>query len=265
MAESMTKQELIAQLATMARTSHEQARVLVEGLVRIALREAQNGFELPGLCQLEISECRSPMDKADGFGIQTPAHRELRITPTQDAINTVNRMPQIGGGADPAAFKGAVNDLEAQLAVTVPPEPVEPLLPEIVQDEIPPAPEDLEEHAFITFCCANCGQEIEASTDMVDMEAQCPGCGSPIRVPSIEALTHIAQLASIEQVPDVVEPVVEEEPVVMPSEPELPVAEMEEEAEEEECEKGSTMRIEMPSSFDIPRPIRRTIVIKRRS
>ncbi|NCC52532.1 MAG: hypothetical protein EOM20_15120 [Spartobacteria bacterium] len=278
MADSMSKQELIGQLAVMARTSSEQARVMLEGLVRLALRGAKNGFEIPGLCRLEISECRSPMDRNDGYGIQKPAHRELRLIPTQEAINFINKMPNMGAVEGGVPFKGAVNDLAAQLGAMAQPEEEEQEVvePQIAEEDAYASEEDMEEHVYITFCCANCGQEIEASTDMANMEAQCPGCGSPIRVPSLEAMTHIAQLASMEQMPRqqpqeqasqepqaLTPEVVEEPPTSEVTPPREEPVQMED--DEEEYHKGSTMRIEMPSSFDIPKPIKRTIVIKRRS
>lgn len=40
------------------------------------------------------------------------------------------------------------------------------------------------EDDFISFKCGNCHEEIEASKDMVGVEAACPGCGARIVVPS---------------------------------------------------------------------------------
>ena len=39
---------------------------------------------------------------------------------------------------------------------------------------------------FITFMCGACKQEIEATRDMAGIEAECPGCGARIVVPSPE-------------------------------------------------------------------------------
>ncbi|MBR1870615.1 MAG: hypothetical protein IJ802_02200 [Kiritimatiellae bacterium] len=40
------------------------------------------------------------------------------------------------------------------------------------------------EEGFVSFRCGNCREEIEASLDMVGVEAACPGCGARIIVPS---------------------------------------------------------------------------------
>ncbi len=62
----------------------------------------------------------------------------------------------------------------------------------VVPAAAPPAaegtpPSTVSPGQFITFICDACDQEIEAPLDMVGMKAECPACGSPLKVPKKDA------------------------------------------------------------------------------
>lgn len=40
---------------------------------------------------------------------------------------------------------------------------------------------------FVLFVCRSCGQEIEAPTDMIGMDVECPTCGTGLTVPLLES------------------------------------------------------------------------------
>jgi DNA-directed RNA polymerase subunit RPC12/RpoP len=308
---AISREDLIAQLAMKARVSKAQARVVLDGLVELALREAPNGFDIPGLCHIEVKECRSPMDRAmaPGQSPHSPAHRELLFRPLPEAQQALAHMTTAGPApstqmpsyqmpassppepepeSPPGAESGYVDEEAVVPEVVEEPEPEpedEPADVEDVQEEAVEEAAEMEpeEPIFITFDCPNCGQEIEASTDLADMNARCPSCKEPIHIPSMETIMHMVRMAGLQEE-------TEDGTVGMPVADDAELAEaeaIEEEAgadeteagdeaggeeeppqaggdEEEDYEKGSTMRIEMPSSFDIPKPIHRTIVIKRR-
>ncbi len=41
----------------------------------------------------------------------------------------------------------------------------------------------MNEDGFTSFQCPSCNTEIEASLDMIGLEAECPACGTKITVP----------------------------------------------------------------------------------
>jgi len=202
MGQSKTREELVAELAARAGISKEQCRAVLDGLARTALNEAENGFTIPGLCRLSVQEHAPHTDESNGPG----PRRVLRIEPLPEANEAVDRAPQ--------------------------------------RQEPPPAPPPQApspEPIFITFRCSQCGAEIEASTDMAQTIATCPGCTARITVPSTSSVTAFAQ---IEDIPE-------------SSSPDQPDG-------GEDWKKGSTIRIELPKSYKIPRAVRRTVYIKRR-
>jgi DNA-binding protein HU-beta len=207
-----TKQEIIRFLATSANTTQDQARAMLESLVRLAYREARNGFVIPGLCKIELvdREARMGRNPQTGEAIEIPARKVLKIRPVSKAKEMVMRVPQ---------------------AVEEEPEP--------------PAPTrkqgGIREPIYVTFSCTACGAEIEASTDMAGTQAQCPGCGAAIRVPTADAITELAGLENTE---------------TMQSAPPVDG--------DEDWQKGSTIRIELPDGELPVQPIKRTVYIKRR-
>jgi DNA-directed RNA polymerase subunit RPC12/RpoP len=208
---------------------------MLESLVRLSYREAHNGFTIPGLCKIELvdREARVARHPQTGEMIEIPARKVLRIRPVQKAKEMVARVP-----VDPS------EDAHPEGAAPVPDSQAEP-----VQEPI-----------LITFKCTACGTEIEASTDMAGVQSACPGCGSPIQVPTADA---IHALAGLEQMP-------QEQPQA--AEPEPPTAEEQAvpakpvEAGEEQWQKGSTIRIELPKNMEsYTQPVKRTVYIKRKN
>ncbi len=57
---------------------------------------------------------------------------------------------------------------------------------------------DAKDIGFVSFTCAHCHTEIEASSDMVGQEAECPACGMKFTVPDgtskvDDAVRHTAE------------------------------------------------------------------------
>jgi DNA-directed RNA polymerase subunit RPC12/RpoP len=100
---------------------------------------------------------------------------------------------------------------------------------------------EVQQPIFMTFKCTACGAEIEASTDMAGAQSQCPGCSAPIRVPTADAISELAGL---------------ENPETMGAAPPVDG--------DEEWQKGSTIRIELPDGEVPVAPVKRTVYIKRR-
>ncbi|MBN1671415.1 MAG: HU family DNA-binding protein [Kiritimatiellae bacterium] len=218
MSGSISKRVLIAELARMGRIGKRQAEAVLEGLVAMALREARRGFTIPGLCKLTVTRykarrCRNPRT---GAMMEIPERDILRIRPLKKARDGVAR----GIAPTAAALSAEEAEAEARLA-----EPI-----------------------YITFRCTSCGQEIEASTDMAESDAACPGCGAVIRVPSTSSISELVQIEDLKETALIEQ----EEPAAQKPEP------------DERWKKGATIRIEVPKSFRGPRAVKRTIYIKRR-
>jgi len=92
----------------------------------------------------------------------------------------------------------------------------------------------------INFDCPKCGQNLDAPPDLAGLFIECPSCNAIIKVPaSAGAVTPEAAAAAARR------------NELRPAPPK-PVE-----------EKGSTMRIELPTEFTLPPPPQRKIIIKR--
>ncbi|MBN1268688.1 MAG: HU family DNA-binding protein [Kiritimatiellae bacterium] len=218
---AMTRQDIINYIALHTGTSRKQAALMLETLVRLAHREARNGFVIPGLCRVDVVQrkARRGRNPKTGAVIEIPAREVLRIRPLKKARESVERMPRIGA------------------APVEEPAPPPPAPPSAAEPEVPPEP------MYVTFKCTSCRQEIEASTDMAGMATQCPGCGAPIKVPSAAALSEFARIEEVKE----------------------PAPAAPQGGGEEDYQKGSTIRIEVPDSYKMPGPVKRTVIIKRRT
>ena len=88
-----TKTEIIAELAETAGVERKQAADMLDALVRMAIREASEGFAIPGLGKLVKVErkARTGRNPATGATIQIPAKTVLKFKiakAAKDAILT---------------------------------------------------------------------------------------------------------------------------------------------------------------------------------
>ena len=76
-----SKSEIIAELAEAAGVEKKQAAEMLETLVKMAFREASNGFTIPGLGKLVKAEraARTGRNPATGETIQIPAKTVLKF------------------------------------------------------------------------------------------------------------------------------------------------------------------------------------------
>ena len=88
-----TKSEIIAELAETAGVEKSQAATMLEALVAMAIREATDGFTIPGLGKLDKVEraARTGRNPATGESIQIAAKTVLKFKlakAAKDAIMT---------------------------------------------------------------------------------------------------------------------------------------------------------------------------------
>ncbi len=88
-----TKSEIIAELAETAGVEKTQAATILEALVAMAIREATDGFTIPGLGKLVKAEraARTGRNPATGESIQIAAKTVLKFKlakAAKDAIMT---------------------------------------------------------------------------------------------------------------------------------------------------------------------------------
>ena len=76
-----TKTEIIAELAETAGVEKKQAAEMLDALVKMAIREAADGFAIPGLGKLLKVErkARTGRNPATGAAIQIPAKTVLKF------------------------------------------------------------------------------------------------------------------------------------------------------------------------------------------
>lgn len=79
----------------------------------------------------------------------------------------------------PPATPPAVAPDAAAIGVTTPIAPASAATPPPVNTTTSPASEG----EFLSFCCKDCGQEIEAPVDMAGNPSECPTCGASLIVP----------------------------------------------------------------------------------
>ena len=88
---AMTKAQLVAELAGAAEVSKKQATSLLEGLTKVAYREAKNGFTLPGLGKLVLVDRKARMGRnpKTGEAIQIPAKRVVKFRVAKAAKESI--------------------------------------------------------------------------------------------------------------------------------------------------------------------------------
>jgi DNA-binding protein HU-beta len=81
MAKAMTKSQIVAGVAEAAGISKKQAVAALEGLVKLAYKNAKNGFTVPGLGKLVLVNRKARMGRnpATGAEIKIPAKRVVKF------------------------------------------------------------------------------------------------------------------------------------------------------------------------------------------
>lgn len=86
-----TKSEIIAELAATVGVEKKQAEAMLETLVAMAVREASEGFTIPGLGKLVKVEraARTGRNPATGATIQIPAKTVLKFKVSKAAKDAI--------------------------------------------------------------------------------------------------------------------------------------------------------------------------------
>jgi len=81
MGKKMTKSQIMAALAEKCGMKKKEAVAFVDELVKLAYKEAKNGFTIPGLGKLIIVDRKARLGRnpATGETIQIPAKRVLKF------------------------------------------------------------------------------------------------------------------------------------------------------------------------------------------
>lgn len=108
---------------------------------------------------------------------------EPASVPQEDTIDF--ECPHCGATVSaPSDMRGAMAECPmCRGNVLVPVEEEPNPSPESHKGSKPPAMPSAAISGFVTFYCDDCGQEIEAPTEMVGLNADCPACGSRLEVP----------------------------------------------------------------------------------
>jgi nucleoid DNA-binding protein/DNA-directed RNA polymerase subunit RPC12/RpoP len=175
MSTTYLKSDLIAELAQTAGISKHKAEIVLNQLTQIAYREARTGFNVPGICKLDVvrRKARHARIPSTGQRIIIGEHDALRSRPLKKAKHAVAPMMP---GLVQFVVEGAALDASAPAAPAVPAAPAAAA----VSDGQPNNPEGL-----VSFRCSACGQEIEAPFDMAGTASECPACGGQFEVPYI--------------------------------------------------------------------------------
>lgn len=168
MSKSLSKKELISEIAEQTGLKKKEAEEMLNSLRDIAYREARNGFTIPGICKLKVarkkaSKCRNP---ATGQMMLIDEHDILKTTPLKKA-------------------KDAVAPKDDDIVHIIEDEKAEPEAGYVDKDEDTEKAKDQEpgiSEASLLFYCSVCGQELEAPASMRGMEAECPTCQNNIIV-----------------------------------------------------------------------------------
>jgi len=158
-----TKSMLVRELSFSTGITQKSARFVLEALCYIAYREASDqGFTIPGICRLDVirRKERKMRNPQTGENILIAEHDALRVRALKKARN----------------------------AITPPPKDLITILPpaEAAESNTPAAAPQIHEDysKAVSFCCTKCGQEIEAPFSAVGLQAECPACNAPIKIPA---------------------------------------------------------------------------------
>ena len=167
MSKSMTKKELIDELADFSEMRKKDVAGVLDRLAEIAFREAKNGFSIPNLCKFKVvrkkeSKCRNP---ATGELMLIGAHDALKVIPLKKAKDAIApRRDDLVEIIDeePTAKTGTASSATAAVPTD-----------ELVSGEI-------------VFSCDACGAPISASESLVGQKGKCPYCEADLTIPTRE-------------------------------------------------------------------------------
>ena len=202
MTKTYTKSRLFKELAYKVGVKKVLSQKIFDALVEIIYREAANGgFVLPGVCKFDVVErkARRIRNPRTGEVLVLPAHKTLRATLSSIAKRKVAPRPQTLTLEEYERTQKSAEDVAA--AVVAAAAPTEAAAPEASVESKPSSAPVAEEAApvaaesvpaekpavsaagAVSFRCPGCGQEIEAPSEAIGMEAECPMCGRIVVVP----------------------------------------------------------------------------------
>jgi DNA-binding protein HU-beta len=183
MSRSITKAQVVGELAEKAGIPKVRAAAVLQALSELVYREAANGIIVPGLCKFEVVDrkprrCRDPRS---GAKLIIGAHKGVRVRPVKRAKDRIAPLPP--GIVRPADEPPpAEQERERPPATPAEKPPAEPFVQPVAQ----PAERPVEALQTVLFSCRKCGSEVEALPDMEGRNMACPWCGVVVVVPAIQ-------------------------------------------------------------------------------
>lgn len=160
---SMTKSQLIAELAAQASMSKAAIGRILDGLAAVAYREARNGFVIPGICKLGVAHrrARRARNPKTGQTLLIRAHDAVTVKAVKKARDLIAPAPEglVTIGEEPAPALGPRPASEANASV----------------------PLGVEE---FWFQCPHCRVEIASSSASAGERGICPSCSGAIIIPA---------------------------------------------------------------------------------
>lgn len=130
-----------------------------------------------------------PVDQTAPVVPQAPAEEEAQavsVSPEAPAETPVAAVESESTAEEQAApvteEQAAPETAEETPAAAEEPAPVAEA--PVAEEPVAEAPVAVDPNKLISFRCSRCHQEVEATGDMVGIEAECPTCGNPITVPA---------------------------------------------------------------------------------
>ena len=144
-----------------------------------------------------------------GFETECPTCGNPIKVPAQSEPGTIHGVAEDGSAPDGEAPVRHAQTVSSHEAESLSPEKLKGLTIRIDVDELgfggqPKADEEPSSEQMVSFVCAACKQEIEASRDMVGETTACPNCGAPLVVPA-ESASNTLHDTSQEMDPKVIQ------------------------------------------------------------
>jgi len=178
---SMSKSQLVAELATGAGLSKAAIGRILDDLANVVYRETPKGFTVPGICKLSVSHRRARRSRnpKTGQALMIGAHDVVTVKALKKARDLIAPTPE-------GLVTIAIEETAATPAPGTHAEP-EPELQISSQSHTPPAavntPEP-QEAAELWFQCPSCSAEITCPASNAGEQASCPACKCGIIIPN---------------------------------------------------------------------------------
>lgn len=163
MSKSITKKELVSEIAEKTGVKKKEAEGMLNSLRDIAYREARNGFIIPHICKLKVAR-----KKPSRF--RNPANGQMMLVGERDVLKAVPLKKAIDSIAPKRKDNISIIEDEKPETTTDFTGQAE----EFAQPE-PQVPETSEEETLL-FQCQDCQTELEAPVSMRGTMAECPNC-----------------------------------------------------------------------------------------